>query len=108
MKLKMCPTGKVFGKICLKAIRDRDGKDRVRHGRKECGEAWRKGGGLNFLMGSDIQQRCEVQNFGQEWEEPCLDPPLKHPKECTWSEYCNNSEKSKRESFLPKQQIYSM
>ena len=39
MKLKMCPTGRVFGKICLKAIRDRDGKDRVRHGRKEWGEA---------------------------------------------------------------------
>ena len=93
MKLKMCLTGKVFGKICLKAIRDRDGKDGVRHGRKEWGEAWKKGGGLNFLMGSDIQQRSEVQNFGQE---------------CTWSEYCNNSEKSEKESFLPKQQIYSM
>ena len=35
--------GQIFGKIYLKAIRDGS--------REEWGEAWRKRGGLNFLMG---------------------------------------------------------
>ena len=39
VKLKMGTTGKMFGKICLKAIRDRDGKDGVRHGREGWGDA---------------------------------------------------------------------
>ena len=39
VKLKMGTTGKMFGKICLKAIRDRDGKDGVSHGREGWGDA---------------------------------------------------------------------
>ena len=35
-----------------------------------------KGGGLNFLVESDIQEKCEVQNFGQEWGQPSPFPPL--------------------------------
>ena len=42
MKLKMCSTGKVFGKICLKTVRDtlfqyvvcNQGRDGMRHERK--------------------------------------------------------------------------
>ena len=75
VKLKMGTTGKMFGKICLKAIRDRDGKDGVSHGREGWGDAWRKGGGLKFLVESDFQQKGELQNFGHEWGEPYLDPP---------------------------------
>ena len=43
MNLKMCTTGKIFSKIYLKAIRNGS--------REGWGEAWRKRGGLNFLMG---------------------------------------------------------
>ena len=37
-------------------------------------EARTKGEGVNFLMGSDIQQKGEGQNFGHDWREPYPDP----------------------------------
>ena len=49
MKLKMCTTGKIFGEICLKAIRDTffqyvifsQGRDGVRHeGKGEGSTFW--------------------------------------------------------------------
>ena len=90
----MCTTSKIFGEMCLKA-RDtffqyviwNQGRDGVRH----------EGGGLNFLVGSDIQQKNEVQDFGHEWESPILILHKKQHEECAWYEYCNsNFEKSER------------
>ena len=74
MKLKMCTTGKTFGKICLKAIRDTFFQHVVCNQRRDGGEAWKKVEGLHFLVESDIQQKGEVQHFGHEWE-PYPDPP---------------------------------
>ena len=65
MKLKMCTTGKTFDKICLKTIRDTFFQHVVCN-QGEMGRGIKKGGGIHFSVGSDIQQNGEVQNFGHE------------------------------------------
>ena len=57
--------------------------------------------------GLTSKRRVRFEILGMS-ESPILIPHKKHPGECAWSEYCNNSEKSKRVYFLSKQQIYSM
>ena len=74
MKLKLCTTGKLFGKICLKAVKIlfpsmwSAMKRGMGWGMKERDE-------LNFLVGSGIQQKGEIQNLGHEWGEPYPGPP---------------------------------
>ena len=51
------------------------------------------------MVGSDIQQKNEVQNFGMN-ESPILIPHKKHPEECAWPEYCNDFEKIERQSIF--------
>ena len=54
--------------------------------------------------------------LGMGWKSPLLSLPWlqtlipykEHSKKCAWPDYCNNFEKSEREYFLSKQQIYSM
>ena len=58
MKLKMCTAGKIFHKICLKAIRDM--WPSIKGGREEKG-------GTQFFAGAYIRQKAEVQNFRHEW-----------------------------------------
>ena len=66
MKLKMCITGKTFGKICLKTIRDIFFQHLVSNQRRDRVKHEGNGGGLHFSVGSDIQQKGGVQNFGYE------------------------------------------
>ena len=54
MKLKMCTTDKSFGKICLKAIRNTLFQYVIFNQGGDGGETWKKGAGLNFLVGSNI------------------------------------------------------
>ena len=75
----------MFGKICLKAVRDfleffLEYFVRVffpiwgLKSREGWSEAWRKVGGINFLVGSDIQQKGEAQTIGHKWRESYPDP----------------------------------
>ena len=76
MKLKMCSTGKIFDKICLKAIRDTFFQYVVCNQRKVGVRHEEKGGDPIFLVRSDIQQRDKVQTFEHEWGEPSPVSPL--------------------------------
>ena len=55
VSLKMQATDKIFGKICLKAIRD--------NFFLICGLWSGEEQGTQFFGGSDIQQKRKVQNF---------------------------------------------
>ena len=91
--LKMHSSGKIFGKISLRAVRD-------------------------TIRWSDIKQKGKVQTF---WLVERIPPPKKkNPslsrtswsphkekfEEGVWSAYCNDFEKSEWECFLSDQQIY--
>ena len=94
MKLKLCTTSKIFGKIYLKTIRDiffrylvcNQGKDGVRYeGKRDDSIYW-------WGASEPSPVPPVVAN---------PDPPWKYPEECPWSDYCNNFEKSERgSSFL--------
>ena len=76
MKLKMCTTGKMFCEICLKTIRDHFFPIWGPQSRKGWGEPWKNRGGLNLLVGSDIQKEAEAQNFGHDLRENSSVSPL--------------------------------
>ena len=91
--LKMHSSGKIFGKISLRAVRD-------------------------TIRWSDIKQKGKVQTF---WlveripptkkKNPSLSrtswsPHKENFEEGVWSAYCNDFEKSEWECFLSNQQIY--
>ena len=75
VQLKMCTVGKIFGKSCLKAIRD-----------------------IAYFWWGWYPTEREVQNFGHEGESS-----QSLPAECACSAYCNNFEKSDKKYFLSKQ-----
>ena len=96
MKLKMCTTGKTFGKICLKTIRDTFFQNVVcnhkRDGRRHEG----KGEDSIFRWGVTSNRRVRFKILGMS-ESPILIANKKRPEECAWSEYYNNFEKSEIE-----------
>ena len=98
VQLKMRTTGKIFDKVCLKAIHNK---------KSPFYNMWSV-----IKDGTDIQQIGEMQNF--EKEVPFLKLFLsgkswslhkKNPEEYAWSAYCNDFEKSEWEFFLSKEQI---
>ena len=87
MKLKMCPTDKIFGKICLKPIRDTF---------------------LQYVVCNQVRDGMNHEGKGEDsifWSGSSESPPVPllvgnpdPPYEvCAWSDCCNNFEKSKRE-----------
>ena len=99
--LKIYHAGKIFGKICLKAIRD-----------TFLSNMWSKikGGirALNFLV-EVISSRRENFKLLALQEDPSSQlPPLVWHPNGAWSAYCNDFQKSEWKYFLSKQQIYSM
>ena len=72
--------------------------------------------GLNFLVGKYPTEEGNFQDFMYEWGwSPSLlplmrnnDPHKKNSEEFARSDNCNDFEKTEREYFLLKQQIYSM
>ena len=105
--------GKFFGKICVKAIRDTVFPICGLRSRKGRAKTWSKVGRLNFLVG--VIPNTKVHNFGHEEGPPhslplwvILTPHKEQHKECAWSVYYIDFEKSVREYFLSKQQIHSM
>ena len=96
--------GKIFGKICLKAIRDTFFPI--------CGLQSGKARGT----GGDIQQTEKVQTLVLQGDPlPQVSPFVWHPNlsikkilKSDWSTYSNDFEKSEWEYFLSKQQIYNI
>ena len=94
MKLKVCTTDKIFGKICLKAIRDvffaicDESRDGVRH----------EGKGEDSILGWGVTSRRQVRfKILDMSESPIRIPYKKHPEDCARPEYCINFGKSVRE-----------
>ena len=96
MKLKMCTTGKTFCKICLKTIRDNFFQHVVCNQRRDVVKHEGNGEDSIFWWGVTSNRRVRSKVLGMS-ENPILIPPEKNAKECAWSEYCNNFEKSERE-----------
>ena len=70
-----------------------------------------------YFCGSDIQQQWKVQTFGLAkrtsrqipfFSGTSQSPRRETSEEGAWSAYYNNFEKSEREYFLSKHQIYNM
>ena len=110
---KIYATGKVFGKICLKTIRDT-------FFFSICGlQSVERHGDSKFWSGDDIQQKGKVQTYGFAGIPPSpppvpsisgtpWSPHKENPEEGACSVYCNNFEKSQWKYLFLKQQIYSM
>ena len=96
MKLKMCTTGKIFSKICLKTIRDTFFQYVVWNQQKEGVTHEGKGEDSIFWWGVTSNRRMRFKILGMN-ESHILIPHKKHPEECAWSEYCGTFEKSKKE-----------
>ena len=99
MKLKICTTGKTFGKIWLKTIRDtffqhvvcNQRRDGVRHERKREDSI--------FWLGVRSNRRLRFKILGM-IENPILTSHKKHSEECAWSKHCNKFEKSEKEGIF--------
>ena len=106
MKLKICKTGKILDKICLKAIRDtffpicvlRPSGDGESHkGTLEDSVFWHS-------VTSNKRGRFKILSM-KGAQLPPTDPPLfgnlyslrkKHPGECVWFAHCNKSQRVKK------------
>ena len=75
MLLKIHATGRIFGKICLKDVKDTFFPLCCLWTGEGWGETWRKRGGSVFWWEA-TSNRSGVQNFGHEGKTPLQVPPL--------------------------------
>ena len=90
MKLKMCTTGKIFGKICLKAVRDTFFQYVVCNQERDGVRYEGKGEDSIFWWGVTSNRRVRFKILGMSGESPILIPHRKYLEKFAWSEYCNN------------------
>ena len=90
MKLKVCSTDKIFGKICLKAVRDTFFQYVVCNQERDGVRYKGKGEDSIFWWRVTSNRRVRFKILGISGEIPILIPHTKYLEKFDWSEYCNN------------------
>ena len=90
MKLKIFTTDKIFGKICLKAVRDTFFRYVVCSQERDGVRYEGKGEDSIFWWRVTSNRRVRFKILGMSGESPILIPHRKYLEKFDWSEYCNN------------------